>query len=393
MADYASLVGQEVPVRILRRAVRHGQLAHALIFQGEEGQGMEAAAWALARTLLCQAGGEDPCEACPACSKTRRLDHPDLSVVFPMPSVNPTPDDEDPALQYLDAIHKALATWCEEPLHCPRPEYDRNKETDSVRHRQILVAQARYLRKWASMRAFEGRYRVAILLEAERMGVQAQNALLKLLEEPPDQLILLLCSRQPESLLPTILSRCQRIVLRSLPLDQLAAWLERRGVVDPGGLGSRELAQLAGGNPGRALRLVEERASEEEEAWEPAGFLRDCLAAHSDGLFHRLKAMDEARDRERVKRFLGDLQTWLLDAELMRLLGHEARERVLRADQLEDLESFSARVALARPDVLLEQLSEAQRLVERNAHTYTLLLTLAHLVRRECAAHGRRRTA
>lgn len=394
MPNYASLVGQEVPERILRRAVRRGQLAHALIFQGEEGLGMEAAAWALARTLLCQKGGEEPCEACPGCTKSRLLDHPDLEVILPLPSLGTgSSEDENPAIQFNRQVLDAFKVWIEQPLLPLRPQFDRDKETESVRHRQIQVAQARHLKKWANLRPFESRYRVAILVEVERMGVQAQNALLKLLEEPPEQLILLLCTQQPETLLPTILSRCQSLTLRPAPLELLTAWLEERGVATAAGLTSRDLAQLAGGNPGRALRLAGERTEGGDETWEPVDFLRDVLAAQSDGLYQRINAMDTARDRERLRRFLGELQSWLLDAELVRRLGAEARQRVLHADQYDDLERFATRVRLERPDVVLEQLSEARRLCERNVHTFTLLLTLAHMLRRECAALGRKRTA
>jgi DNA polymerase-3 subunit delta' len=203
----------------------------------------------------------------------------------------------------------------------------------------------------------------------------------------------LLCTQQPETLLPTILSRCQSLTLRPAPLELLTAWLEERGVAAAAGLTSRDLAQLAGGNPGRALRLAGERTEGGDETWEPVDFLRDVLAAQSDGLYQRINAMDTARDRERLRRFLGELQSWLLDAELVRRLGAEARQRVLHADQYDDLERFATRVRLERPDVVLEQLSEARRLCERNVHTFTLLLTLAHMLRRECAALGRKRTA
>ncbi len=394
MPDAASLVGQDILLRSLRRAVQRDQLAHALIFQGEEGLGSEAAAWALARILLCQQGGPEPCEACSGCRKSRRLDHPDLYVVMPLPSLPAGQEELDPAVHFADKYVAALAAWAANPLLPPRPDFERDKESESVRHRQIQVAQARYLKKWAALRPFEGRHRVAIVVEAERMGVQTQNALLKLLEEPPEQLILLLCTPHPETLLPTIRSRCQSLNLRPVPLDRLAEWLEAHGAAAAAGLSARELAQLAGGNPGRALKLAEERGEgDEEDVWQPAGFLRDVLATHSDGLFQRVNAMDAARNRERVRRFLGDLQTWLLDAELVRRLGPEARERVFHADQFDDLERFSARVGLERPDVVLEQLSEAQRLCERNAHTFTLLLTLAHFLRRECVAYGRKQTA
>ncbi|MDP2360340.1 MAG: hypothetical protein Q8O14_06260 [bacterium] len=399
MPDYDSLVGQELPARILRRAVRRGQVAHALLIHGERGLGMELAAWVLARVLLCRAGGEDPCEACPACAKTREMDHPDLEFVLPMPSLSAGAaaageggDSGGGAAEAVDAVVRetadrqveALRDWRERPFLPPRVD----------KARQIQVAQVRLLKKWAGMRSFEGGRRVAIIIEAERLGVQAQNALLKLLEEPPDDLVIILCSRQPEALLPTILSRCQSLALRPVPSEQLASWVSAQGLDRQAGMAARELAQLAGGNPGQALQLAEEAAGRAADpVWRPEGFIRDLLARDSDALYHRIMAMDESRDRERIKALVEDLQIWLLDAELVRLLGKEAGDRVVQARQLENLELFSARWRFPRLDQVLETLAEAARRLDRNVNIFVLLVTLAQSMRRAAEPIPRKQPA
>jgi DNA polymerase-3 subunit delta' len=399
MPDYDSLVGQELPARILRRAVRRGQVAHALLIHGERGLGMELAAWVLARVLLCRAGGEDPCEACPACAKTREMDHPDLEFVLPMPSLSAGAaaageggDSGGGAAEAVDAVVRetadlqveALRDWRERPFLPPRVD----------KARQIQVAQVRLLKKWAGMRSFEGGRRVAIIIEAERLGVQAQNALLKLLEEPPDDLVIILCSRQPEALLPTILSRCQSLALRPVPSEQLASWVSAQGLDRQAGMAARELAQLAGGNPGQALQLAEEAAGRAADpVWRPEGFIRDLLARDSDALYHRIMAMDESRDRERIKALFEDLQIWLLDAELVRLLGKEAGDRVVQARQLENLELFSARWRFPRLDQVLETLAEAARRLDRNVNIFVLLVTLAQSMRRAAEPIPRKQPA
>jgi DNA polymerase III subunit delta' len=388
---YGSLVGQDVLERILRRSLRRGQLAHAILLTGEAGQGMELAAWVLARALLCEAGGEAPCEACPGCAKTRLLDHPDLEIVLPLPPLGggaSSKDEEDSGDQAVKEsaklVTEALKDWREKPWQAPRID----------KARQIQVAQVRLLKKWAGMRSYEGRGRVAIILEAERLGVQAQNALLKLLEEPPEELILLLCTRQPEALLPTILSRCQSLALRPAPVEALTEWVAARGLDRLAGLPARELAQQAGGNPGRAVLLAEEQAGQEGEAlWRPETFVRDLLARDSDALYKRISAMDEARDRESLRRFLEDLQVWLMDTELVRLLGAEAGPRVINAGQLRNLEIFAERVRFPRLDRVLEGLSEAVRHCDRNVNTFILLLTLAQAMRRGSEALTRKQPA
>ena len=387
MPDFNSLVGQEMLERILRRALRRGQLAHALLFHGEAGQGMELAAWVLARTLLCREGVDHPCGACPACRKTAALDHPDLSVVLPLPAQAAGKDDkegEDPALAVADKFVQALRGWRENFYQVPRVD----------EARQIHIAQIRHLRNWAMMRSYEGGRRVALLLEAERMGVQAQNALLKLLEEPPEHFSLVLCTRQPEALLPTILSRCQALPLRPVPLEAMTDWVAAQGLDARAGLPAQELAQLACGNPGRAALLAEDLAGEEGDTlWQPEGFLRDLLSSSSDGLYQRIMAMDEKRDRERLKRFIEDLQNWLMDAELVRLLGAEADSRVLNAHQLESLRRFAARRFAPRLDEVLEGLASAIRQCDRNVNIFILLLSLAHELRRDLEAIPRKQPA
>lgn len=387
MPDFNSLVGQEVLERILRRALRRGQLAHALLFHGEAGQGMELAAWVLARTLLCREGVDRPCGSCPACRKTAALDHPDLSVVLPLPAQAAGKDDkegEDPALAVADKFVQALRGWRENLYQVPRVD----------EARQIHILQIRHLRNWAMMSSYEGGRRVALLLEAERMGVQAQNALLKLLEEPPEHFSLVLCTRQPEALLPTILSRCQALPLRPVPLEAMTDWVAAQGLDARAGLPAQELAQLACGNPGRAALLAEDLAGEEGDTlWQPEGFLRDLLSSGSDGLYQRIMAMDEKRDRERLKRFIEDLQNWLMDAELVRLLGAEADSRVLNAHQIESLRRFAARRFAPRLDEVLEGLASAIRQCDRNVNIFILLLSLAHELRRDLAAIPRKQPA
>jgi DNA polymerase-3 subunit delta' len=388
MSTYQQLAGQDVLVRILRRAMRRGQMAHALLFHGENGQGMELAAWALARALLCQEGGEEACERCPSCAKTARLDHPDLELVLPLPTLGAAADSgegTDQALgDFATQVRQALGSWMEKPHFSPHVD----------KARQIQVAQVRALKKWALMRSFEGGRRVAILFDAGRMGIQAQNALLKLLEEPPDGLVLLLCTHQPEALLPTILSRCQQLHLRPVQLELLAAWVAGQGLDESCGMDAHELAQLSSGNPGRAVELADElKSGEQDTLWRPEAFIRDILARESDALYQRIVSMEESRDRERVKRFLEDLQIWLMDAELVRLLGAEAAPRVVNRQQLTKLETFSSRWHYPRLDLLLESLGTASRRLDRNVNTFLLLTTLAQAMRRAAEPIARKQPA
>lgn len=403
MFRFEDLVGQEVPTRVLRRAIARGTLAHAILVHGESGLGLELMALALARAALCEKGEGGICEDCAGCRKSARLDHPDLRIVLPLPATPAGKEDDDPAEHHQKALLEALAGFSKSPWKAP----------EVAGARQILVGQARHLKRWAQLKSFEGGRRVAVVWQAERMGVQAQNALLKLLEEPPEQLLLVLSSEAPERLLPTILSRCQAYRLRPAPEDELAARLAGdeelvRELAD-GGLDAHKLARLAGGNPGRALEIAESletdpKERELQEKWEASArearaerrdpparppatlldasaFLRDVLARPQD-LHARIVALEALRDRTAIARLFDDLQDWLQDAELLRALpGPEGESRVRNAHQLEALRRFAEGFDCGRADELAAELETARRLCERNVNIFAVLVTLAHEMR------------
>lgn len=213
---------QERAVSILRRALRSGRTHHAYLFEGPAGVGKELAARALAAQLLCEddqrAVDADACGRCPACRVFAAGNHPDFHL-----------------------IHRGL-----HKLH-PEPKIRRQKGLflviDVVRH---------FLIEPATMKPTQGRRRVFVIRDAERMNDEAQNALLKTLEEPPGTACLILVTSSADRLLPTIRSRCQRIPFGLLPTTFVARELQSRAGLDP--TDARALAGLADGRLGVALQ-------------------------------------------------------------------------------------------------------------------------------------------
>jgi len=213
---------QERAVSILRRALRSGRTHHAYLFEGPAGVGKELAARALAAQLLCEddqrAADADACGRCPACRVFAAGNHPDFHL-----------------------IHRGL-----HKLH-PEPKIRRQKGLflviDVVRH---------FLIEPATMKPTQGRRRVFVIRDAERMNDEAQNALLKTLEEPPGTACLILVTSSADRLLPTIRSRCQRIPFGLLPTTFVARELQSRAGLDP--TDARALAGLADGRLGVALQ-------------------------------------------------------------------------------------------------------------------------------------------
>ncbi len=226
------LLGQPKAVNLLQRALTGGRLAHAYLFTGPDGVGKATAARAVAASLLCrEETSAAPCGRCPGCLKFASGNHPDFLHIRPDGAV-------------------------------------------------IKIDQVRELKKALVFPPLEARLRVTLLEEVHTMRREAANSLLKLLEEPPPDNLLLLTADEAEPLLPTILSRCQVIPFSPLALEVCTAILLK---MHPGldQEGARTLAGLAGGSPGRTKDLDH----------------ADLLQLHQDILTGLLAAHTSAADR------------------------------------------------------------------------------------------------
>jgi DNA polymerase-3 subunit delta' len=226
----AEIIGHRDPIGLLQRAVRGGRLPHALLLQGPEGVGKGTVARALGAALLCEADGDEACGRCDACLKVERRAHPDLLFVRRLPKKLTKPEEERPPMQ--DVTDEELA--------------------DQDLSNFIRVFQIRALLRHAAHAPREGRRRVFVIDPADCMNEESQNALLKTLEEPPGQAVLMLVASRPHLLLPTVRSRSFSVRFGPLAASELARALEQRGLPSDE---AATRATLAGGRPGLALRL------------------------------------------------------------------------------------------------------------------------------------------
>ena len=205
--------------------------AHALLIHGPAGAGHFEFAVLLAQSLLCETpAGAVPHQACGRCTSCRLVAtraHPDLRLVLP-------------------AALRAQRGWTDEDDYiAPKGEAKPSRE--------IRIDQVRAAIDWSQQTSGRGRGKVLLLHPADALNTSAANALLKTLEEPPGQMRLLLTSADPERLLPTVRSRCQRLPLALPPADQASAWLRSQGLESPDAL-----LALAGGSPLEALAWAQD---------------------------------------------------------------------------------------------------------------------------------------
>ncbi|MGQ0568210.1 MAG: DNA polymerase III subunit delta', partial [Armatimonadota bacterium] len=213
---FRDVVNQDHAIMLLRSAERAGKVGHAYLFVGPAGVGRRTLALAFAQFLNCTRPiGADACGDCPSCRKIASGNHPDVRI--------------------LDVAHGH---------YVEAPDKDH-------KGKEIPVDQIRALRQDAAYPPYEGRRKVYILADAERMNASSANSLLKILEEPPARVTFLLIAESSVALLPTVVSRCQLIRCAYLRTDEIEKALVERWKLEPDR--ARVLAVLADGRLGRAL--------------------------------------------------------------------------------------------------------------------------------------------
>jgi DNA polymerase-3 subunit delta' len=259
---FDSIIGHERFRGLLSRALVQRRLPPAMLFSGPSGVGKKTLALAVGRALLCEASGGDACEVCATCSRAARGLHPDVLLVEP------------------DGL--------------------------SIKIEQVRDA----VREIAGL-PFEGRARAFVFDEAHLITEQAQNALLKSLEEPPATSHVILVTASPQALLPTIRSRCQMLRFSPLPQSLLESHLHKAS-----GLSADEArlrAALSGGSLGVALAF-------ESEAWRA---LREDLIGVLErigrgGALGRLDAAERLADMDDPILALTALRSLLRDVAALR---------------------------------------------------------------------------
>ncbi len=208
----------------INRAAQLAQ-AHALLIHGPAGAGHLALGLVLAQASLCERPGltaAGPCGTCTSCHLVATRVHPDLLIVLP------------------DLLRVQL-DWVDD-------DDSKLHKSDTKPSKDIRIEQVRAAIAWGQQTSGRGRGKVMLVHPADALNTPAANALLKTLEEPPGRLRLLLTSADPERLLATVRSRCQRLRL-DLPTPGAAtAWLQQQGLAD-----APALLQAAGGSPLEAL--------------------------------------------------------------------------------------------------------------------------------------------
>ncbi len=314
----AAIIGHAPVVALLKQAVRRGSVPQSLLFAGPDGVGKRAVAVALAQAINCpkRGAGDDACGTCSTCERIERGVHTDVAIV----------DRGEDASIKINVV--------------------RERVLDAIGYRP-----------------FEAARRVFVIDGAEDLGEQAQDALLKTLEEPPPSAVLILVTAFPDLLRPTIQSRCRRLRFGTLAESDVARVLTERHKLEP--KQARSLAAASGGSVGRALAAETGSLDEDREA------AFGLVAAARGRVGDRLRAAaalakhdSDRRDREALADRLA------IVGSILRDLGAMASGRggaLVNSDREADLRSLAGAYDLRRVVAGYAAVNQAQSALSRNA--------------------------
>lgn len=261
MSNFDSIIGHEDVVRHLKNAIRTGKISHSYIFYGDKGAGKKLLASIFAMALQCETEGGEPCQTCESCKKALGKNHPDI----------------------IQVVHEKPNTI----------------SIDEIRQQVILDV---------DIKPYSSGRKVYIIPEADKMTTQAQNALLKTIEEPPSYVVILLLTENIDGLLPTIQSRCVRLDMKvvedTLVKDYLMEHLhvpDYQAEVD---------ASFAQGSIGRAKEV----ATSEDFARMTDNVLRILKNVNHMEVFEIVESIKElSQDKQNINDYLDMMMFWFRD--------------------------------------------------------------------------------
>lgn len=307
-AGSLSGICREEILTLFARRLGNNRLAHAYLFAGAAGTGKKETAIALAKLVQCGVPKQDLeffCGTCPSCQRIDSFNHPDVKVI------------------------------------------------DAEGGDSIKIAAIRDLIQRSQLRPYEGVYKVFIILEAEDLTIEGANALLKTLEEPSPQSLLILTATAPEKMAATIRSRCQLVRFSPMPVKEMAAQLrEKKGWDEEQSL---FFSRFSEGALNRALSLEHE------------GFFRRKNEIIDNMVFARnnepyLKTV--LSEKERTDEALEVLLSWFRD--LLLLKADAGHERLIHVDRRSDLERLVTRYTFRQVEDIMAQIINTARLLDEN---------------------------
>lgn len=328
MQSYDQVTGHADIIAHMKNSVAKNKISHAYLLGGEEGSGKKMLASLFAVALQCEKHGPVPCMACVSCRKAASGNHPDIIYV----------NHEKPNMISIDEI------------------------------REQVVGDV-------AIRPYESRWKIYLIDQAQKMTPQAQNALLKTIEEPPSYAVIMLLADNTEALLPTILSRCVQLKLKPLSDKLVKGYLMKEMHIPD--YQAEVYASFAQGNIGKARRIAssEEYAVILDKAIYVAKYADSCTL---DELVEKIRELNDSKDQ--IADFLDILTMWFRDV-LMFKATRDVDGLVFR-EEINAIRERSRKSSYEGLEIIIQAVSKAAVRLNANVN-FDLTMELLLLAMKE----------
>lgn len=350
---------------LLVEAVKNNHAAHAQLFVGAAGALNLPLALAYATFLHCEnAGGNDACGTCAACSKNAKFIHPDTHFVFPLSNVKGDKDEE----RFKSDI---LKQWRAFLLEQPFGTLDDWTNYYGGEDKQALISreESREIIKTLALKPFESKNKVMIIWQPELMHPSAANGILKILEEPPPHTFFILVSNAADRLLPTIISRTQIVTIPLLSDEELLSHLTTKGI---DASKASKAVHLADGNLNLALKLLD--SDENDNTQRFTEWMRACYRKNYQALVQMAEdyhGLDKLSQKNLLSYSVNMMRETLLHSA-----GASSMNRT-RGDELKFVQDFSKVMNLEKVERSFSLMNDAAYHLERNGSAKMIFLDLS----------------
>jgi DNA polymerase-3 subunit delta' len=367
--QFKNIVGQSDIKNRLIQTVKDGRISHAQLFAGGEGSGNLAMAIAYGQYINCLEPSEnDSCGVCSSCAKYEKLVHPDLTFAFPVAT--------SPKAPTKPVSNHYITDWREAVLANPYLEFDEWISKIDVANKQakIYVNESTEILKSVVYKRFEAKYKVVIIWHAEKMNTEASNRLLKFIEEPQDNTLIIMVTDDSEKIIRTILSRTQHLNFNHIELDSLAAFLEEKFQLNAEK--AMQVAAFSDGDYNSALRLIEMEGKETFFFETFKNWMRMCFAGKLPPLIDWVEEISaKTIGREQQKNFL----TYALRIMRESIISNYADDELLRlsAGEKAFLNKFAPYIHTYNILEMNDLFNDAYYHIERNANPKLVFFNLS----------------
>jgi DNA polymerase-3 subunit delta' len=353
MQYFSNISIQPQLIERFTESIKRKRLAHAYLFYGPEGSGKEALAFELAKAVNCLDAETIPCNTCAACNKISSLNHPDVKYLFPTAST-----------WTVDDIRERIKLKAKNPY----------AGIDFSGHTTIQIDRVRELKTESKFAPYEAEKKVYIVSNAERMTRESANSFLKILEEPPANLLIILTTSHLDLLLDTIRSRCQLIYFHPLSFKEASTVINRYHPLTPK---VEKIVRLCQGN---LVKIFQELEMEEDDKRKLMyAYIQSLLADDDIQIFGVIDELVRSRDKNYLLNILVLIILWFQDVLHIKLFGNQAE--VVHVDYQAKMVQFADLYPLSGFEEIIAFIEQASEYIKQNVYPQLVLTVLASRIR------------